>query len=84
MGKEHQFIYCTEPTQICQIIQRLVEITLRVNTKQRTKTLTLNVLQKIAMAGNICLGAIRSLESADRGFFLNAIIFCLRFFNVFI
>jgi hypothetical protein len=39
----------------------------------------LNVLNKLAMAGNVGLSAIRSLESADRGYFLNAIILCLRF-----
>ena len=78
IGKDGQFMYCSESAQMVQVVQRLVEITLRPNTKQRAKTLTLNVLSKIAMAGNICLSAIRSLETADRGYFLNAIVLCLR------
>lgn len=79
LGKEQQFVYCSEPSQVmCQIIQRLVEIILRPNTRPRSRSLVLNVLSKVASAGNVCLGAIRALERADRGFFLNAIILCLR------
>uniref|UniRef100_A0A914HAK5 Uncharacterized protein n=1 Tax=Globodera rostochiensis TaxID=31243 RepID=A0A914HAK5_GLORO len=63
VGKYHHFLYCSESASVSSIVQHLVEIILRPNTKS---------------TGNVCLNAIRSLESAGRGFFLNTIILCLR------